>query len=175
MYKMKTWDIRLAEVKYYHDGYGPDHKKGIELENDSRSVVIIKRGEYYANFFNPEETYPLLKRVPYSNDYYGEDFGTMLVPVTPIRESGNCFVEYQDLEFSSILEELDEVKLEEYVLNSRRPFLEKKDIAMRRLQGWSEPTRMLRILKTMMSPSEIFLEFFSAKEKTNSQQKLKVK
>lgn len=92
-------------------------KLGVEVDEEMPKAIVFfnKNDNKYHNAIVPNETYPLMKRVPYGNsNFNGVEFGTKVAVEDPsqIDDIGICAIECND-EFMDKIKETEYIDIEE--------------------------------------------------------------
>lgn len=160
MAKIKTNQVRLADLRYYDASHG-----GIELTNSySKGILIDLTGRgHYENLFCLGEAYPVFKRAPFANcTINGDEYGTKVFYVSNELITGPCWI-LSDVSLRQILEK-DEVsisELEDYILASNQFFKDRAGIAFTRAKEAGERLKMQRIINDDQLMQDMMDEFFS--------------
>lgn len=160
MVKIKTDQVKLADLRYYDASHG-----GIELTNSySKGILIDFNGrEHYENLFCLGESYPVFKRAPFANcTSDGDEYGTKVFHVSNELVTGPCWI-LSNIDLGQILEK-DEVsisELEDYVLASNHFFKDRASIAFTRAKEAGKSLRMQKIISDDQLMQNMMDEFFS--------------
>ena len=145
---MKTSEIKLVHLRLYIKG------EGAEIDSSMPKALVIYNEEdnKYHNIIIPEETYPLLKRLPYSNTTIsGEEYGTKLIAVDPNQKDETCICAIlTDDKFMSELKEqiyIEMKDLEDKILYSNLYFKDRIRIIEKRINnGVKVPKKLKRLI-----------------------------
>lgn len=160
--KIKVKNIFFAELKYFSNEH-----QGVEVMDPLSCVMVAKVGEDYVNLLKMEERYPTFDRIPYSNDYQFEDFGTKLRLLTETVETGPCWVlceKPDDFSFDE-QENVSLSELEDYVLKTPTFFKERMAIAAERMNRYIHPFFMYRVMKKDIKKHQEMQKFFDSRMK----------
>lgn len=153
-------DLRLAAIKYFDE-----EANGIEL-TDALGYVILEntRENLYINVFNISDFTPVFERLPYANTTRdGEDYGSKMRLVINEAKSGPCYV-LTKIDLSDFFDKeiVFREDLEDYVLNSKYYFRDRKEIAISNLK--KQPVKMMKILLADSRSEEKFCRFFEERD-----------
>ena len=142
MEKIETSKINLVDLRLYWK------EEGVLVDNIMPKALVVydKSDNKYHNIIVPEETYPLIKRLPYSNTTsYGLEYGTKLIAEDPsqINESCICGIDLfiEDLKKQPYIE-MEE--LEDKMLYSNLYFKDRIRIIEKRINNSIKVPKKLR-------------------------------
>ncbi len=138
-------ELILADLRIYDIGYG------VEVDLDMPKVLLKQIDGVFCNVFNENESYPLLKRLPYSNTSKdGDTYGNKLQVVGEKLESkeGLCAVESIEDFFKDDDKKIMSIEeLEEMVINSELFFKDRAEILYRRASEITSSRKARKIMK----------------------------
>lgn len=142
---IKTSKIELVDLRLYRKG------QGVEVDDQMPKALVYynKTDNRYHNVIMPEETYPMLRRLPYSSTTAnGVDFGTKLLvdDQSQIEEVGICAILSDDPFLGQIRTKsyINYEELEEAMLYSSLYFKDRIRIIERRVQEGIKIPRKIR-------------------------------
>lgn len=157
-----TNTMRLAELKYYSK-----EDNGVEVSSPLSLGVFMLLGGQWFNVFDVSDDSIIFERLKYYGNVTsdGLEYGSKLKVVSDEEKdvSGPCWI-LDDEPFSKTIgKDIVTVKeIEDYLLDSKEYFKDRNDIAHQRLLSWSEPARMVSIIKkdnkSKMKMDEFFAE-----------------
>ncbi len=117
--------LKLAQIKYFDKAHN-----GLEVTSMDAYAFLYEINGNYVNPFNVFEELPVYKRVPYANTTRdGEDFGSKIVHVQGDIKNGPCYViGFTAVEDLFRNEDLDIEVLKDFIVNSRRFFIDRPEI-----------------------------------------------
>lgn len=155
-------NLKLAELHYYDQEH-----QGIELTDCLSYIILSKSDDGYVNLLNVEESYPVFKRLPYTNiTRGGEEYGTKVSLVTDYDKcvSGPCWI-LKDVNLEeSFPKNVNLESIEDYVLESDYFFKDRVDIAKKRMKKFDNPIKMGLIIKKDMKKVDDVDAFFKERE-----------
>lgn len=142
---IKTSKIELVDLRLYSKG------QGVEVDDQMPKALVYydETDNKYHNVIMQEETYPLLRRLPYSSTTAnGVDFGTKLLveDQSQIEEVGICAILSDDPFIDEIRKQPDIHirELEDIMLNSSLYFKDRIRIIERRVNEEIKIPRKIR-------------------------------
>lgn len=144
--KIKTKNLELVDLRVYRK------ELGVEVDENMPKAIVIKNevdGLYY-NIVSPDETYPIMKRIPYSSyTKFNTEFGTKLSVINKeqIKEKGICgiIINNDFIEQIKQKELIDEKDLEDRILKSDIYFKDRIRIIEQRVNNSRRKRKYLKI------------------------------
>ena len=144
---VKTDNIKLVDLRVYRKELGVE----VDYEMPKALVIYNTSDERYHNLFDQNETYPFMKRVPYTNTTVDHiSYGTKLLVENPslIEDIGICAIECNDQFIEEIRKEnyRDIKEIEDMVLSSELYFKDRVKIVENRINSGSKKRKLAKIL-----------------------------
>ena len=166
-----TNSMRLAELKYYSK-----EDNGVEVSLPLSLGVFMLLGGQWFNIFDISDDSVIFERVKYCGNVTsdGFEYGSKLKAVSDEEKnvSGPCWI-LNDEPFSRNIGKVMVTgeEIEDYILSSNDYFKDRSEIARQRLHSWSEPARMINIIRRDKKAKVEMNDFFA--ERGHAIQKVK--